>query len=100
MADKLIDSEITINLTSLNHQLEKPWTIVNEKLHKEFICGDFINAFSFMTRVAIYAEKANHHPEWSNIYKTVTIDLTTHESNGISHKDFDLATKIEKTSGC
>jgi 4a-hydroxytetrahydrobiopterin dehydratase len=49
-----------------------------------------------MTQVAILAEKANHHPEWSNVYSRVTIDLTTHEAGGISQRDFDLAKKINE----
>ncbi len=97
MTSKLTNKEITENLQSLNHKLGSPWTLINEKLHKEFSFKNFINAFSFMTRVAIYAEKSNHHPEWSNVYNTVIVDLTTHESGGITHKDFDLATQIEKT---
>ncbi|VAW79973.1 Pterin-4-alpha-carbinolamine dehydratase [hydrothermal vent metagenome] len=98
MTTKLNDSEITAGLNSLNNQLKQPWTIDNKKLHKTFDCGNFINAFSFMTRVAIYAEKANHHPEWSNVYKTVVIHLVTHEVEGISAKDFELAKHIETTS--
>ncbi len=98
MTSKLNESEIAVELESLNNQLNHPWVIDHKKLHKTFDCGDFINAFSFMTRVAIHAEKANHHPEWSNVYKTVVINLVTHEVEGISHKDFELAKNIEKIS--
>ena len=98
MTTQLVASEITLKLDILNKQLLQPWTIENEKLHKEFSFGNFITAFSFMTRVAIYAEKANHHPEWFNVYKTVIVDLTTHDAGGISEKDFALAEKIETTS--
>ena len=73
-----------------------PWTIENDKLHKEFVFADFIEAFGFMTRAAIAAESMNHHPEWFNVYKKVTVDLTTHEAGGISQLDFDLAAKMDK----
>jgi 4a-hydroxytetrahydrobiopterin dehydratase len=71
------------------------WEIKDGKLHKEFVFDNFIEAFGFMTRVAIIAEGMNHHPEWFNVYKKVLIDLTTHEAGGISELDFQLASKIE-----
>lgn len=77
----------------LNHQ--KKWKIYEKKLHRTFIFDNFIQAFSFMTQVAILAEKLNHHPEWSNVYKTVDIHLTTHEVGGISERDFTLAIEID-----
>lgn len=58
----------------------------------------FIDAFSFMTRIAFYAEKMNHHPEWSNVYHRVAITLTTHDCNGLSDLDFKLAAIIDKTA--
>lgn len=57
---------------------------------------DFSAAFGFMTRVALLAEKADHHPEWSNVYNRVTISLTTHDAGGLTHKDVDLATAIDR----
>ena len=99
MSTKLSSAEIDKNLEQLNTGTAYKWVISNEKLHKEFIFENFINAFSFMTRVAIYAEKANHHPEWFNVYKKVTVDLSTHEANGITDKDFALARIMDKTSG-
>ncbi len=71
------------------------WAINNNGIEKTFQFKDFIEAFSFMTRFAFYAEKANHHPEWSNVYNRVTIRLTTHDAGGITEKDFALAKKIE-----
>ncbi len=71
------------------------WTINNNGIEKTFQFKDFIEAFAFMTRFAFYAEKANHHPEWSNVYNKVNIRLTTHDVGGISEKDFELAKKIE-----
>jgi len=81
-------------LGKLNENLKgNAWTIENDKLHKE---SNFIEAFGFMTRAAIIAESINHHPEWFNVYKKVVIDLTTHEVNGISELDFQLAARLEK----
>ena len=70
------------------------WSLSNDKLHREFIFSDFVSAFGFMSRVALVAERSNHHPEWSNVYKKVIINLTTHEAGGISNKDFKLANEI------
>ena len=72
------------------------WSIENNKLHREYIFNNFIEAFGFMTKVALIAESNNHHPEWFNVYKKVVIDLTTHESKGITKLDFELAQKIEQ----
>lgn len=57
--------------------------------------GDFAEAFGFMARVAILAEKADHHPEWSNVYNRVEILLTTHDAGGLSHRDVELAAAID-----
>lgn len=70
------------------------WSIVNEKLHRVFILEDFVQALEFMNQVAIVAEKMQHHPEWSNVYKTVTVDLTTHSEGCITQLDVELATKM------
>lgn len=67
------------------------WTILNGKLHKEFVFGDFVEAFSFMTKVALHAEKMNHHPEWFNVYNRITVDLMTHDAGGITANDVELA---------
>ena len=90
MAAKLRPEEIQSRLSSL-----KGWSVENEKLHKVFTFKNFIEAFGFMSRVALLAEAMNHHPEWSNVYKKVTLDLTTHEAGGISPLDFDLAAKVD-----
>ncbi len=71
------------------------WTIEAGKLHREFKFRDFIDAFGFMSKVAILAESMNHHPEWSNVYNTVTVDLSTHEVGGISGLDTELAMRID-----
>ena len=83
---KLTDVEIESRLASL-----PGWTIVDGKLHREFQFKDFVSAFAFMTAVALVAESKNHHPEWANVYNKVVIDLTTHDVQGISGLDFELA---------
>jgi 4a-hydroxytetrahydrobiopterin dehydratase len=65
-------------------------------IRRSFKFGDFAEAFAFMTRAAIIAEKADHHPEWSNVYNRVEILLTTHDVNGLSQRDIDLATAIDE----
>jgi 4a-hydroxytetrahydrobiopterin dehydratase len=75
------------------------WTIVAGKLHREYKFRNFVEAFGFMAQVALLAERAGHHPEWSNVYNRVVVDLTTHEAGGITHKDFDLACQMEAIAG-
>ena len=72
------------------------WQIKNEKLQKTFIFKNFVQAFGFMTQAALIAERSDHHPEWFNVYKTVIVDLTTHEVDGISKRDFSLALAMDK----
>ncbi len=74
------------------------WTVVNNKLTKTFVFKNFNEAFSFMTQVAMYAEKHDHHPEWSNIYRTVNVQLITHDANGITEKDTQLAQFMDSIS--
>lgn len=69
------------------------WSIQNGKLHRQFQFPSFVEAFGFMSSVALVAESMGHHPEWFNVYNRVTIDLTTHDSGGITQKDVDLAKK-------
>lgn len=92
---KFETEKVESQLLALNTDLASPWTIENSKLYKEFRFSNFANAFGFMSTVAIYAEKHDHHPEWSNVYNKVSIALTTHDVGGISQKDFDLAIAIE-----
>lgn len=72
------------------------WTLENNTITREFKFKTFVQAFSFMTAVALEAEKMNHHPDWSNSYNKVNISLTNHEANGITQLDFDLANKIDR----
>lgn len=73
------------------------WAMVEgrDAIHKSFVFKDFVTAFGWMTQVAIYAEKWDHHPEWFNVYKTVEVTLTTHDVNGVSSLDAKLARKME-----
>jgi len=75
------------------------WRVEDGKLRREFVFGNFVEAFGFMTRVALLAERADHHPEWSNVYKRVTIMLSTHEVGGLSERDFELAAAINALAG-
>ena len=73
------------------------WKEENNTLKQSFKFKNFIEAWSFMTKVAMVAEKMNHHPEWSNVYNTVNISLTTHDKgNTITVKDRELAKKIDE----
>ncbi|HET9622986.1 MAG TPA: 4a-hydroxytetrahydrobiopterin dehydratase [Kofleriaceae bacterium] len=72
------------------------WTVHAGKLHREFAFADFVTAFGFMARVALVAERMNHHPEWSNVYGKVVVDLVTHDARGITHKDFELAAAMDR----
>jgi 4a-hydroxytetrahydrobiopterin dehydratase len=72
------------------------WSIENGKLHCQFQFGSFVEAFGFMSSSALVAESMGHHPEWFNVYNRVTVDLTTHDSGGITQKDVDLARKMNE----
>ena len=71
------------------------WTLESGKLHREFRFANFVEAFGFMTQVALHAEKLDHHPEWSNVYDRVAVDLTTHDAGGITELDFELASRMD-----
>jgi 4a-hydroxytetrahydrobiopterin dehydratase len=75
------------------------WSLADGKLHRELRFADFVEAFAFMTRVALVAEKMDHHPEWSNVYATVVVDLTTHDAGGITDLDFALAAEMDRATG-
>lgn len=80
-----------------NLSLLPGWALCDNELaiEKSWIFPSFVEAFGFMTKVALLAEKANHHPEWQNVYNKLTIKLTTHDCNGLTAKDFELAKQIE-----
>ena len=92
---RLTESAIEDNLADLNAQTSGGgWEIVSGKLHRQFVFTDFIAAFGFMTRVALAAETMDHHPEWCNVYKTVTVDLISHDVGGLTDRDFALARRM------
>ena len=93
MIERYSQNAIEAALKALNSDANKAWCI---KLHSEFKFANFVAAFGFMTQVAMLAERANHHPEWFNVYNKVAISLTTHDAGGISERDFKLAQEIAK----
>ncbi len=72
------------------------WTLAGGKLHREFRFADFVAAFGFMTRVALLAESLNHHPEWFNVWNRVVVDLSTHDADGVTQLDIELATRMSR----
>jgi len=86
MAERLDDEEVLARLEPLDN-----WTLDNGKLRQEYKFSNFVEAFGFMTRVAMEAEKLNHHPEWCNVYNRVVVQLVTHSADGLTELDFKLA---------
>ena len=86
---KLSQQEIELEVGKIHG-----WKVVDGKLKRTFEFENFVQAFGFMTQVAIEAEKINHHPEWFNVYNRLEINLVTHDVNGISNYDFKLAGTI------
>lgn len=72
------------------------WKVRNGKLHREYRFANFVEAFGFMASAALVAESMNHHPEWFNVYGTVRVDLTTHDVQGISTHDVEMARRFER----
>lgn len=93
-AKKLSDAEIQEQLAQLNG-----WRVEDGKLHKEYRFDTFVTAFGFMAQLALISESLNHHPEWFNVYNRVTIDLMTHDADGISDLDFQWAAQADSISG-
>ena len=87
----LSDTDIRSRLESL-----APWSLDDGKLYRKFEFDDFVEAFGFMARVALVAEKMEHHPEWRNVWNTVEVHLTTHDAGGVSEKDFELARTMDE----
>ena len=92
MIAKLTDEERAVALGALPE-----WSPVQnpDGLSRRFTFANFVEAFGFMSRVALLAERADHHPEWSNVYNRVDITLTTHDAGGLSQRDIDLAKAID-----
>ncbi len=87
--EKMTEGQIEAALKNL-----PGWELKAGKLHRALKFDTFVQAFGFMAQAALFIEKMDHHPEWSNVYNRVTIDLTTHDVDGISQRDFDLAEKM------
>ena len=83
---RLSDAEIEEGLSEL-----EGWELRGGKLYRHFEFGSFVEAFGFMASAALVAEKMDHHPEWFNVYNRVVVDLATHDVDGISENDFELA---------
>ncbi|GGE49754.1 4a-hydroxytetrahydrobiopterin dehydratase [Actibacterium pelagium] len=90
MTDKISEEE----LASL---LANGWQKVDgrDAITKTYVFSNFVDAFGFMTRAALWAEKWNHHPEWTNVYKTVEVTLTSHDAGGVTDRDVKLASKMD-----
>jgi 4a-hydroxytetrahydrobiopterin dehydratase len=93
-ATKLSEQEIATELKELSG-----WSVVKGNLHREFEFKDFSAAFGFMARVALAAEKMDHHPDWSNVWNKVIVDLSTHSAGGITKNDFELAGRMQQIHG-
>jgi len=89
---------VRLEETEIRRRIESlpGWRFEGGALHRELRFDDFVGAFGFMAAVALVAERMNHHPEWSNVYNTVTIRLTTHDAGGVSENDFALASEISR----
>ena len=94
MSTPLTESDRSTDLAAL---LTNGWAMdsARDAIRKTYVFKNFIEAFGFMTRSALWAEKWNHHPEWSNVYKTVNVTLTTHDVDGLSDLDIKLARKMD-----
>ncbi len=88
---RLTDTAISAALAGL-----PGWTLTDGKLDRAYVFADFVTAFGFMTQCALVAERMDHHPDWSNVYKRVDVSLSTHESGGITAKDVALATAMNR----
>ncbi len=75
------------------------WEVREAKLHREYQFTDFVHAFGFMAAAAVTAEAMNHHPEWSNLWNKVVVELTTHDAGGVTSLDIELAGRLETLAG-
>ncbi len=91
---KLSETDLQANLDQASG-----WAIVEGKLHKKFQFDSFVSAFGWMTSVALVAETMGHHPEWTNVYNRVGVNLVTHDAGGITELDFTLAKRMDVLAG-
>jgi 4a-hydroxytetrahydrobiopterin dehydratase len=89
--ERLTEAELTDAVAQLDG-----WTVRDERLFREFEFPDFVHAFGFMCSVALIAQELDHHPDWTNVYNRVTIELHTHDRGGITSRDVALATRINE----
>jgi 4a-hydroxytetrahydrobiopterin dehydratase len=94
MERALDEAEVASRLAALDG-----WELVGGMLHREFVFANFSEAFGFMARVALAAEKMDHHPNWSNVWNRVVIDITSHDAGGLTDLCFDLAAAADKAAG-
>ena len=98
MAERLNEAERAAELPALEAEGWQPVT-GRDAIAKTFTFGNFVEAFGFMTRAALWAEKWNHHPEWFNVYRTVEVTLSTHDAGGLSQRDVDMARAMDVIFG-
>jgi 4a-hydroxytetrahydrobiopterin dehydratase len=91
---KLSEEELRFTLESLGN-----WELQGGKLHRTWRFRDFVEAWGFMCEAALIVQQMDHHPEWSNVYHTVVVDLVTHDAGGITTRDAELARKLEALAG-
>lgn len=94
MKQALSDEQIEVALDAL-----PGWRLQEGKLHRDFEFADFSEAWAFLTRVALAAEKQNHHPDISNSWSAVSLDLSSHDAGGVTQRDLDLAALIASLTG-
>lgn len=93
---RLPPMDVTVRLATLNAQAGSAWQLADGAITRTFHFADFTEAFGFMTRVALAAEKMGHHPDWTNVWNRVSVRLTTHDAGGLTELDFRLAREMEK----
>ncbi|MCB1151562.1 4a-hydroxytetrahydrobiopterin dehydratase [bacterium] len=96
MPPRLSTDEIRDRLADLNTGLDRPWSLRDDALTKSFEFRDFAQTFAVMTRVAAAAEAMNHHPDWTQNFRRLHVELTTHSAGGLTELDFRLAAEVER----
>ena len=90
-----METHVISNIEQQLQQQLPSWQFRNKSINKEFTFKNFVEAFAFMTAIALEAEKLDHHPDWSNVYNKVNISLSTYSAGNVTDLDFNLATRIE-----
>ncbi|UCH28835.1 MAG: 4a-hydroxytetrahydrobiopterin dehydratase [Myxococcales bacterium] len=91
--DKLTDAQISEHMKALPN-----WELGEDRIKRTFRFGDFVQAFGWMSSVALVAERMNHHPEWRNVWATVEVELSTHDAGGLTELDMKLAAEMDALS--